>query len=54
MFIEADVNLGYLNGQTSGDKIPIMAHPPSIVSDLSLEDFMDRAIQVRSLLDHYR
>ena len=43
-FIEADVNLGWLVGHESDPQIPIMAHPPTDVSDLSLEDFMNRVI----------
>ncbi|TRY81224.1 hypothetical protein TCAL_10447 [Tigriopus californicus] len=47
MMIEADVSLGFVLGQE--DRIvPIMAHPPAFISDLSLEDFMDRVIQARN------
>ena len=43
MMIEADVNIG-LNGE------PIMAHPPVIISDLSLQQFLDIVIEVNSFL----
>ncbi|KAH8403143.1 hypothetical protein KR222_005833, partial [Zaprionus bogoriensis] len=36
--IEADIVLGQLNGE--GDALPVMAHPPAVISDLSLEDFL--------------
>ena len=45
MMIEADVNIGRING--TGDLIPIMAHPPTVTSDLSLEHFLNTVIQVR-------
>ncbi|KAF5287584.1 hypothetical protein FQA39_LY15861 [Lamprigera yunnana] len=38
MMIEADVVCGKLNA--GGNDIPIMAHPPNVISDLSLEDFL--------------
>ena len=47
MMIEADVNLGYFTGGGSiFDFIPIMAHPPIMYSDLSLELFLETIIQV--------
>ena len=46
--IEADVNLGYFTGGGSiFDFIPIMAHPPIMYSDLSLDLFLETIIQVR-------
>ena len=42
--IEADVNLGIV-GHNS-DSVPIMAHPPDNTSDLSLDSFLDKVIQV--------
>jgi len=39
MMLEADVVLGTLEGG-SGEKIPVMAHPPDNVSDLSLDNFL--------------
>jgi len=42
--IEADVITGHLVDEVEGDKtdrIPIMGHPPSITSDLSLKEFLD-------------
>ncbi|XP_012524870.2 protein FAM151B isoform X2 [Monomorium pharaonis] len=39
MMLEADVVMGKLNNST--DIIPIMAHPPTTESDLSLEDFLN-------------
>ena len=41
MMIEADVSIG-------PDGQPIMAHPPAIVSDLSLQQFLDIVIAVSS------
>jgi len=37
--VEADVVLGTLEGG-SGEEIPVMAHPPDKVSDLSLDNFL--------------
>jgi len=45
MMIEADVNLGYFTGGSIFDFIPIMAHPPIIYSDLSLDLFLDTVIE---------
>lgn len=42
--IEADVITGHLVDEVEGEKterIPIMGHPPSITSDLSLKEFLD-------------
>ncbi|CAI6362811.1 unnamed protein product [Macrosiphum euphorbiae] len=42
--IEADVITGHLVDEIEGekaDRIPIMGHPPSITSDLSLKEFLD-------------
>lgn len=42
--IEADVITGHLVDEVDGektDRIPIMGHPPSITSDLSLEEFLN-------------
>lgn len=41
--LEADVVLGKLNttNQTDQLMIPIMAHPPAVESDLSLENFLE-------------
>lgn len=36
--IEADIVLGQLNGE--GPVLPVMAHPPATVSDLTLEEFL--------------
>ena len=45
MMIEADINLGFdLDGSIS-EMVPIMAHPPNIISDLSLERFLMTVIQ---------
>ena len=41
MMMEADVNVGHLIDQPStSDPMPIMAHPPAVVSDLSLKAFV--------------
>ncbi|KAH8352286.1 hypothetical protein KR084_003166, partial [Drosophila pseudotakahashii] len=37
-FIEADIVLGKLNGE--GEDMPVMAHPPAIISDLTLSEFL--------------
>ena len=51
MMIEADVNLGYFTGGGSiFDFIPIMAHPPIMYSDLSLDLFLETIIQVSNLI----
>ncbi|KAK4887799.1 hypothetical protein RN001_004070 [Aquatica leii] len=42
MMLEADVILGTLNNDTA--TIPIMAHPPSFTSDLSLSDFLEQVL----------
>jgi hypothetical protein len=45
--IEADVSRGRLNVSGGGVlpiDIPVMAHPPAIFSDLSLQSFMDKVI----------
>lgn len=41
-FIEADIVLGKLNGD--GEDMPIMAHPPANVSDLTLSEFLNQII----------
>ncbi|XP_050308171.1 protein FAM151B [Anthonomus grandis grandis] len=38
--IEADIVLGTITGQSDTTPIPIMAHPPTNTSDLSLESFL--------------
>ncbi|GFY39885.1 protein FAM151B [Trichonephila inaurata madagascariensis] len=43
-FLEADVSLGLLTGNEFGTLIPIMAHPPDTVSDISLETWIDTVI----------
>lgn len=40
MMIEADVSMGTVVG-SDGSIRPIMAHPPTKSSDLSLEEFLD-------------
>ena len=46
MMIEADISLGWLEGSdTTQSKIPVMAHPPEIFSDLSLEDFINKVVK---------
>ncbi|CAG2063670.1 unnamed protein product [Timema podura] len=46
MMLEADVVLGNKIGST--EEIPIMAHPPSTTSEMSLEDFLSNAIIANS------
>jgi hypothetical protein len=43
MMLEADVVLGTVEGG-SGEQIPVMAHPPDDVSDLSLDNFLTEVI----------
>jgi hypothetical protein len=43
MMLEADVVLGTLKGG-SEDLIPVMAHPPTNTSDLSLEGFLTEVV----------
>lgn len=47
MMIEADVSMGFVVGHED-EIVPIMAHPPTFFSDLSLEDFMDRILEARN------
>ncbi|XP_016968536.1 protein FAM151B isoform X2 [Drosophila biarmipes] len=42
-FIEADIVLGKLNGE--GEDLPVMAHPPAVVSDLTLSDFLSQIME---------
>uniref|UniRef100_A0AAG5CW47 Menorin-like domain-containing protein n=1 Tax=Anopheles atroparvus TaxID=41427 RepID=A0AAG5CW47_ANOAO len=45
-FIEADISLGYLiEDVTKENEIPIMAHPPAVESNLSLETFLKRILK---------
>ncbi|CAL7934630.1 unnamed protein product [Xylocopa violacea] len=45
MMLEGDVTLGILKGSNSTESIPIMAHPPTNESDLSLEGFVNAVIE---------
>ena len=46
MMIEADVSLGFdLEGSLT-EMVPIMAHPPILVSDLSLDRFLETIVKV--------
>ncbi|KAH8281711.1 hypothetical protein KR054_002429 [Drosophila jambulina] len=42
-FIEADIVLGKLNGE--GEDMPVMAHPPAIISDLTLAEFLHQIME---------
>ena len=44
--IEANVNLGHFTGDLTWDLIPIMTYPPDLHSDLSLDLFLDKVIEV--------
>ena len=46
MMMEADVSLGWLYGQIPAvdPRVPIMAHPPAFLSDLSLEEFLTKTM----------
>ncbi|XP_068150360.1 protein FAM151B isoform X2 [Drosophila tropicalis] len=39
-FIEADIVLGKINDE--GEDLPVMAHPPATISDITLEDFLNQ------------
>ncbi|KAJ9576494.1 hypothetical protein L9F63_006643 [Diploptera punctata] len=45
MMLEADVVMGTVVGG-SGDVIPVMAHPPTNTSDLSLKEFLENVLSV--------
>lgn len=47
-FLEADVSLGHVSGNEVGPPIPIMAHPPKVTSDISLERWLDIVIARQS------
>lgn len=47
MMLEADVVLGNLTNSNT-TKIPIMAHPPNEVSDLSLDEFLTVVLKNRT------
>lgn len=42
--IEADIVFGLLDGDLSGEQRPIMAHPPTNSSDISLESFLTQVL----------
>ncbi|KAH8266633.1 hypothetical protein KR018_004793, partial [Drosophila ironensis] len=42
-FIEADISLGKLNGE--GEDVPVMAHPPANISDLTLAEFLNQIME---------
>lgn len=42
--IEADIVFGLLDGDLSGEHRPIMAHPPTNSSDISLESFLTQIL----------
>ena len=44
--IEANDNLGHFTGDLIWDLIPIMTYPPDLHSDLSLDLFLDKVIEV--------
>ncbi len=48
MMLEADVSLGFVSGDFSR-RVPIMAHPPAFISDLSLRDFVDTVVHVTTI-----
>lgn len=43
-FIEADIVLGTLIGDTTGTKQPVMGHPPIETSDISLSSFLQQIL----------
>ncbi|KAG8303058.1 hypothetical protein J6590_018519 [Homalodisca vitripennis] len=47
MMIEADIVAGHLSGAVGGPPLAVMGHPPTTVSDLSLEQFLDTVLQRR-------
>lgn len=42
MMIEADVIMGILDNDPTNTTQPVMGHPPAKISDLSLEQFLQR------------
>ncbi|XP_054264852.1 protein FAM151B [Macrosteles quadrilineatus] len=48
MMIEADIISGHLESDTGGEPIPVMGHPPSTTSDISLEQFLHRVLEKRA------
>ncbi len=50
MMLEADVVMGKLStsdAKAATSAIPVMAHPPDTQSDISLQQFLQRVIDVR-------
>lgn len=47
--IEADIVLGTLENDTSGQQIPVMGHPPANVSDITLETFLTKILDYNTL-----
>ena len=45
MMIECDVLMGTIVDDDSGNRMPVMAHPPAKTSDLSFEEFLDIIIR---------
>ncbi len=56
MMVEADVSLGYVFGDYE-ETVPIMAHPPAFISELSLREFIETFLDVsqepNQYWDHY-
>ncbi|XP_076173961.1 protein FAM151B isoform X2 [Ptiloglossa arizonensis] len=46
--LEGDVSLGNVTGTNAADAVPIMAHPPAVTSDLSLEDFLKTVVESKT------
>ncbi|XP_015906196.1 uncharacterized protein [Parasteatoda tepidariorum] len=43
-FLEADVSMGYIDEKDVGLPVPVMAHPPDTLSDITLEEWIDTVI----------
>lgn len=48
MMIEADIVLGTLIDDDPSNLQPVMGHPPAIMSDISLHDFLQRINEFNS------
>lgn len=47
-FLEADVSLGDVTGPNPEYSVPIMAHPPKMISDISLQSWIERVINAKT------
>ena len=51
--LEADVSKGHVEGKLINTRaIPIMSHPPKVVSDISLESWIDEVIKANKAVSN--